>query len=179
MPTYSERFRASMVNRMLGPKGISANALAAETGVTQGTLSRWLRVARSLSTMTSNDPTASPSKRSNKPRLTAEDKLAIVMEASSLEGEALGAFLRRNGLTSKQIDGWREKISSAAQDALTDGKRKKSEATPEQVRIRRLEKELLRKDRALAEVAALLALKKRAEEIWGDGDESTPKKSGS
>ena len=45
-------------------------------------------------------------------------------------------------------------------------------------RIRQLERELHRKDKALAEVAALLALKKKVNEIWGDGDDDTTTKSG-
>jgi len=40
-------------------------------------------------------------------------------------------------------------------------------------KIKELERELLRKERALAEVAALLALKKKADAIWGDGDDDT------
>ncbi len=43
----------------------------------------------------------------------------------------------------------------------------------EQRRILELERELRRKDAALAETAALLVLKKKAQAIWGDGDEST------
>ena len=45
--------------------------------------------------------------------------------------------------------------------------------SPEAKKIRALEKELNRKEKALAEVAALLALEKKAEEIWGDGDDDT------
>jgi hypothetical protein len=37
-------------------------------------------------------------------------------------------------------------------------------------RIRALEQELQRKDKALAETAALLVLKKKVQEIWGDAD---------
>jgi hypothetical protein len=49
---------------------------------------------------------------------------------------------------------------------------------PEVKRIRELEKELLRKDKALAETAALLVLKKKAQAIWGDEDDDTTSKSG-
>lgn len=49
---------------------------------------------------------------------------------------------------------------------------------PEAKRIEELEREVRRKDRALAEVTALLALKKKVEMLWGDGDESTRTKSG-
>ncbi len=44
-------------------------------------------------------------------------------------------------------------------------------------RVRALERELARKDKALAELAALVALKKKLELLWGDEDESTPGRS--
>jgi len=40
-------------------------------------------------------------------------------------------------------------------------------------RIQALERELRRKDAALAETAALLVLKKKVRAIWGDADDTT------
>ena len=45
-------------------------------------------------------------------------------------------------------------------------------------RIKELERELRRKDKALAETAALLVLKKKVQAIWGDEDDDTEPKSG-
>jgi transposase len=44
-------------------------------------------------------------------------------------------------------------------------------------RVRELEKELRRKDKALAEAAALLVLQKKVQAIWGDADDDTTKES--
>ena len=49
----SAGFKAGLVARMAGPESISANALSQEVGVSQGTLSRWLREARTVGTMSS------------------------------------------------------------------------------------------------------------------------------
>jgi hypothetical protein len=46
-------------------------------------------------------------------------------------------------------------------------------SSPERRRIQDLERELQRKEKALVEAAALLLLKKKAQKIWGDGDENT------
>jgi len=101
------------------------------------------------------------------------------MEASSLTGSSLGEFLRREGVHEAQLEEWREKVFRAATGALKDAKRKKSEQTPEARRIRELESELRRKEKALAETAALLVLKKKLEAWYaGEGDASTPTKSG-
>ena len=45
-------------------------------------------------------------------------------------------------------------------------------------RMRALEKELNRKDKALAETAALLVLKKKVQEIWGDEDDPIARSNG-
>ena len=58
------------------------------------------------------------------------------------------------------------------------GKRKRSKTSPEARRVRELEKELRRKDKALAEASALLVLKKKAQAIWGDEDDDTTPRSG-
>ncbi len=39
--------------------------------------------------------------------------------------------------------------------------------------MRELERQLRRKDKALAEAAALLVLQKKAQALWGDADDDT------
>jgi transposase len=175
--TYSEGFKARLIQRIVGPEGISASALSREVGIGQPTLSRWVRQARTLARMNKpkkNDPTPPKSPR----QWTAEEKLNVVLEAAALPEEALGAFLRRRGLHEAQLAEWRALVNQAATEALRSGKKKKPpKNTGEAKRIKQLERELRRKEKALAEVAALLALKKKVEEIWGDGDDDTSTKS--
>lgn len=162
---YTEGFKARMVARMSGPEAISATALAREVGVTQPTLSRWLRERR-LAVMKSNAPKR---RRSWSP----QEKLRVVYEASQIEDAKLGEFLRREGLREEQLKEW----IGAALQGLAPPKRSRSRKTPEQKRIKELERELRRKEKALAEVAALLALKKKVDAIWGDGDDDTDTRS--
>ena len=93
------------------------------------------------------------------------------MEAAALSEEDLGAFLRSNGLHEAQLEEWRQKIEDAALGAL--GKPKKGRKSPETKRVRELERELHRKDKALAEVTALLALKKKLEILFGEGEDDS------
>lgn len=170
LPVYSNGFRNRMLQRLTGPDAISATRLSHETGVSQQTLSRWLRAARRFRSM--NEPTppsSSPSEHLSS--LSAEEKLRIVLEASALPEAELGAFLRRQGLHASQIEEWRARIT----EALSEKARPKPKALPKDAkRIRELERELHRKDRALAEVTALLALKKKLQTLWGDEGENTP-----
>jgi transposase-like protein len=173
---YSKGFKDRMVQRMSGPRRITATALAKEVGIHQPTLSRWLREAHTVPAMGGSDDSAGGESR--KPKSTrqwsAEEKLSALQEASTLDDDQLGAFLRREGLHMAQLEEWRAAIVSALSNAKKPKSRK---ASPESKRIRALEKELNRKEKALAEVAALLALKKRAAEIWGDGDDDTTARS--
>lgn len=167
---YSNGFKARMVQRMAGAERISASALAKEVGVTQPTLSRWLRDARTVTAVggsSSGGGKGRGSKRSQK--RTAEEKFRLVQEAASLSGEELGALLRREGVHEAQLDEWRAAVLSA----LSPPKKKAAGPSSEARQVEALEKELVRKEKALAELAALLALKKKAQEIWGDGDDDT------
>jgi transposase-like protein len=162
---YSEAFKTRMVRRLVGPAARSANALAPEVGVPQATLSRWLAAARNVGDMTR------ASKHSKK--WTGAEKLRVVQEAHGLSETALGALLRREGLHEAQLTAWR----AAAEAALTDPGRGRTAPSVEAKRIKELERELRRKDAALAETAALLVLKKKAEAWWGDGDDTTTERS--
>ena len=87
------------------------------------------------------------------------------MEADALGDEELGAFLRRHGLHEAELEEWR----AAALAGLGDGGGPRNEGK----RVRELEREVRRKDKALAEAAALLVLQKKVQAIWGDGDDDT------
>ena len=162
---YSSGFRNRMVQRMAGTNPISANALSQEVGVAQGTLSRWLHLASTLGYM-SKDKAGNP--KSTR-QWAAEEKHRVVIEASRLSGEELGEFLRKEGLHSAQIEEW----TALAVAALATNKPARRKVSPEAKRNKELERELRRKEKALAEVAALLVLKKKAQEIWGDEDDDT------
>lgn len=163
-----------MVRRMAGPEGISATALSQEVGVAQPTLSRWLRDAGSVSPMMSAKDEARKPRR-NPQQWTAEEKLRAVIQAANLSEVELGAFLRHEGLHAADLEAWRQ----AALAVLGDRpQRRGHKASPEAKKIHALEKDLHRKDRALAEVTALLALQKKLELLWGDEGDGTSTRSG-
>ena len=167
-----------MVQRMAGPEGISANALSKDVGVSQSTLSRWVRETRTVPSMGGTQNKRN--RNGDGPRQwTPEEKLRVVLEASGLPEKDLGAFLRQRGLHGAQLDEWRAVAMEAAQTALSATKKpSRRKASPEAKLVKELQRELRRKDKALAEVTALLVLKKKMEAIWGDEGDDTPTKSG-
>lgn len=162
---YNDGFKTRMVKRMLGSERISANNLSREVGVSQSTLSKWVRMVkekRGMKRGNNNSAQKNPVNRS------AQEKLRLVMEASTLSEEELGEFLRRNGIHEAQLREWTE----AATGALESPKKKRSRKSPEAKRLQELERELRRKDKALAEVIALLALQKKLNLLFGEGEDS-------
>ena len=158
MPQYSPAFKSRMLRRLIGPSAMSANALAQEVGVHQPLLSRWLREARNVEGMGA----------SKNKKWTGAEKLRVVIAARGLSETELGALLRREGVHESDLTAWQ----AAAEAALNDASRRAPRSADAQ-RIHALERELRRKDAALAETAALLVLKKKVQAIWGVGDDTT------
>ena len=163
---------------MLGPKAVSANALEEEVGVPQPTLSRWLRETATFRAMEkSNKPpsSAEPVAPVKRPQdWTPEEKLRAVVETFDLEGEALGAYLRRNRIHRDQLDQWKGNAKAGLEQHVP-----KYRAKGETKRIKELERELRRTETALAETAALLVLRKKVNALWGDADDDTDERNGS
>ena len=181
---YSAPFRAKMVQRLVGPKAVPANQLAREVGIHQSTLSRWLRDAQTRD-MATSDNTEQPQAASTSTTQTtarkrsAEDKVRLVFAAEPLEADDLGALLRREGVHDAELAAWRTAVKTAAVAALNGSARHTAPArSAERKRILELERELRRKDKALAEAAALLILEKKVRAIWGDGDDDMDTRSG-
>lgn len=166
---YSAAFKQKMVEKLLHPSGPTAWALSRDCGVTYTTLSRWARDARTLDGMSK---TKDEKKRK---RWTTEEKLRIVTQASALPNDELGAFLRREGVHTSQLEKWREAVHGAFGEQSPEARRR---TQADRKRIRELERELNRKEKALAEAAALIWLKKKAQAIWGDEDDDTPRRNG-
>jgi transposase len=174
---YPDMFKNAMIQKMTGPDAISASALSKLVDVPQSTLSKWLRVAGvgSSYNFPNNFKEYANMAKINKPRRpndwSPEEKLKVVIEAASLDDEQLGAFLRAKGLHKTHLEQWRLQMIDGLQNGFSKkkGKQKKADAK----RIRVLEKEIHRKDKALAETAALLVLKKKVQQIWGEEDDPT------
>ena len=166
MGKYSAEFRAEMVRKLLMPGGPRAADLARETGVAPWTLSRWKREHGRDSAM------------KGKPRTGKEwsetEKVQAVLETHALGEKELGAYLRRKGLHSADLERWKCEILEDAQGRGRGRPKKDAEVYEQRKRIKELERELRRKDKALAEATALLVLKKKVALIWGakEDDES-------
>ena len=176
--TYSGTFKRRMIQKMSRPDAPSARTLAEEEGLCQATLSRWLRNAGNLGGMKKKNHHSEPEEKTTpRPRRPQDwsllEKLRVLVEAEGMPSEELGAYLRGEGLHESQLEQWRQ----AALEAL-EAPRPRRKQTQERKRIKELERELRRKEKALAEAAALLVLKKKVQAIWGDEDDDTNRRNG-
>ena len=161
---------------MSAPGGVTAATLSRELDIPQVTLSRWLREAGSLGDEMSKKRKPGQQERDSRStrEWTAAEKLRVITGAAGLKDEELGEFLRREGLHQVQLEEWKADILAALSGAPPPA----TGVSPKVVRD--LERELARKDKALAEVTALLVLKKKVDALFGarDEDDSTGRKNG-
>lgn len=161
---YSEEFKESAIQKMMPPNPLSISQLAQETGVSDVTLYKWRKEYQ-------NRGIAVPGNASQPDSWTAEDKLAVVIETRALNAAQLSEYCRSKGLYPEQIEQWETAALSGYQHTQQIEKKKARHHQEDRKKIKRLESELRRKEKALAETAALLVLSKKYEAIWGDREE--------
>ena len=164
MPHYSEEFKEQVVRKMMAPNAMSVAQVSRDTGVSEQTLYNWRNRCR-------NEGKAVPADSSNPENWSGENKLAVVIETASLNEEALAKYCRRKGLYVEQVARWREAARAGAETLRPLSAEERRELLKERKKNRKLEKELRRKEKALAEAAALLILQKKAQAIWGDEED--------
>lgn len=102
---------------------------------------------------------------------TPERRFSVVLETASLSEMELADYCRRHGLFVEQVKEWRVISIKAHEMKLTENRRADKELRDIRSRLRELEKELTRKDKALAEAAALLMLREKFNALWDNSEE--------
>lgn len=167
MTQYSEEFKASIIAKMLPPNNVPVPQLVRETGIPKDTLYTWRGKHRKAGGVAPVQPPAPGA-------LSSEEKFAVVIESASLNEVELSEYGRRKGLYPQQINAWRNACLQA--NTSVAAKVDRSELKVQAKHIKQLEAELRRKEKALAEAAALLMLQKKVQALWEDPEDG---KSGS
>ena len=155
MARYSEKFKGRAVARLLPPESAAVDVVARKVGVGAGTLERW------------RDDVQSMPARGR--AWTAASRLEAVIVTATLDEASKSAWCREHGVYQAELDKWRASATTAL--AEPEEARASPQATrQDRKRIKELERELLRKDRALAETAALLVLSKKVAVIFNKGE---------
>lgn len=165
MKRYSEERKQAVLAKMLPPHNLSPKEVSQQEGISLATLYNWRRKAREQGTCLPDADASNPENWSGR------DKFAAVLETAAMSEHERAEYCRRRGLYVEQLRRWRQHCERAGDLAAGEQAQRERESRDERKRIKELERELRRKEAALAETAALLTLRKKAAAIWGDGEE--------
>ena len=159
---YSSELKAAIVQKALSTDK-SHKAVAEENGVGISSLRRWLKEYREPGALNVR-------KQEKRPQdWTAEERISALIETGNMSAEERGTWLRKHGLHTHHLEKWKiEAIKGVSTKPSKDANREENRLRQEN---KNLKKELHRKEKALAEAAALLVLKKKAESIWGEPED--------
>lgn len=164
MTGYSPERKAAVLKKLLPPGNLSVAELSRQEGISDVTLYTWRRQAMTRGEMVSGNGRLPV-------HWSAEAKLAAVIETSALSEIELSQHCREKGLYPEQVKAWRQACLDGQDVAKQQLQSEGAQARSDRKRIRELERELHRKEKALAEAAALLVLRKKLHTLWGeDGD---------
>jgi len=146
-PKYSREFKEALVTQILTRGDRTISSVCEEAGVLRRTATTWVQRWGQVPTH--------PTQRGHM-KWTAEAKLKAIVETAGWAETELGLYLRREGLDSHQITAGRAEGIEHFEPRPKCAKDARDET------IRQLEREIVRKDTALAEASALLILQKKS-----------------
>ena len=158
MARYGQKFKDAVVARLLPPESSSLEAVSQKVGISIATLERWRAAA-----LAANDDKGNP-----RP-WTPAARLEAVITTATMDEAARSAWCREHGLFPVDLDRWKQDALGGLGELRDDGA---AEAKQERRRIKELERDLSRKDKALAETAALLVLSKKLSAIFRNGEDA-------
>ena len=158
---YSSGMKAAILKRILPPNDESVAVVSRECGVSTNTLYNWKKQAVE-GRLDLDNSAIRPNDRN------PGEKLTLLLESKNLSQEDRGEWLRSRGLHSEHLPQWEQEL----RDLVTNKEKQQRQEINELKRQKKeLQRELDRKEKALAEMAALLTLKKKADAIWGDEED--------
>lgn len=156
MARYGQAYKDRIVARLLPPEGSAIDLVSREVGISVATLERWRA-----------DAMANGSGGSA--RWTAAARLQAVIVTAAMDEATRSAWCREQGLYPTELDSWkRDAIAGLGEPRAASA----VEARQDRRRVKELERELHRKDRALAETAALLVLSKKLAAVFHEGEDA-------
>ena len=137
--------------------------IALEYGIGRSTIGKWLRQYKQ------NGEINLKSKEKRPRDWTSEERLAALMTTGSMSSEECASWCRKKGIFPHHLEQWKKDAISGMSNTADKQHHEKEHQYKKE--ISSLKRDLSRKEKALAETAALLVLKKKAQAIWGEPEE--------
>lgn len=174
--SYSQSFRMQAVEKALNRSAsIGLREIASDLGVGYSTLYRWVAAATQSEfepVLTDELASIKVATKEKRPQdWSLEERLKMIITCGTLDDEAISELCRSKGLYPHHVKQWKLEFTRGAPADTTA----KSPSVVKHLRheIKDLKKELNRKDKALAETAALLVLQKKVNAIWGSDEDNS------
>ncbi|MDA3919056.1 MAG: transposase [Salinisphaera sp.] len=164
MSKYPSERKQAILRKMAPPQNMTVAELAVEEGISDATLYNWRKAAR-------KEGAILPSNSAVPDKWSSADKFRTVLQTATMTQAELSAYCRKHGLYPEQIEAWKAACVAGNDRADQQTRQSRQAARANKRHIKTLESEVRRKDKALAETAALLTLSKKAEAIWGHSSE--------
>lgn len=165
MARFSNERKESILKKLLPPVNLTVAEVARQEGVSAQTLYTWRDKAKRL-----GKPV--PGKKLSTEDWSAEAKLATVVETIALSESELSQYCREKGLYPEQVHRWKQECLQGFRNSKAISKASQRQSKSDKAEIKTLKKDLRRKEKALAETAALLVLRKKLGALWEDNEES-------
>ena len=158
MARYGQKFKERVVARLLPPESVPIEAVSQKVGISVATLERWR-----------SEALAKPSDDNGGAQSwTAAARLEAVILTASMDEAARNGWCRERGVYPTELESWKQDALSG----LGEPQDPDAAAKHDRRRVKELERELQRKDKALAETAALLVLSKKLQAIFHEGEDA-------
>ena len=159
---YPEAIKASLLAKSLAPNAPSVVELAKEFNIPLATAYTWIHKMRNKQKTEHEGPTSQRPKDKS-----PEAKLKAVFNTIDKTEQEQSAYCRAEGIYSNHLDAWKTQMLEGLGAVSAGTKELKAQNQKVTDEIKQLKRDLHRKDKALAEVSALLILKKKADLLWG------------
>ena len=165
---YTDAIKSSVLTKALAPNAPSVIELAKVFNIPMSTINTWIHNMRKKN--------KEPARQRPKDQ-SAASKLQAVMDTVGKTEQEQSAYCRTQGIYYNQIEAWKQQIleslgaATHTKNKSSNTKENKAASQKIQDEMKQLKSDLNRKDKALAELTALLVLKKKADLLWGDSED--------
>ena len=157
---YQKEQKDRVIALLLNPTSASITEIAKTEGISAKTIYSWRDALKKQGTLLPGSHSGS--------KWSSRDKFTAVLETSSMNQEGISRYCREKGMYPDEVKQWRMACENANDWDAVKTKEIKEGLAAEKLKVRKITKDRDRKEKALAEVAALLVLQKKAQAIWGD-----------
>jgi len=169
---FTQPFKIQAVEKALSrASGVTLKEVSVSLGIGYSTLGKWLIESRNHEFESIETSEKKPMTNEKRPQdWSMEERLNMVIACASLGDDALNQYCREKGVYAHHVKQWKKDFSKDNSESTNAKNSQQIKSLNAENKL--LKKELNRKERALAETAALLVLQKKVTSIWGSDEDN-------